>query len=100
EFYRNTVIALARFAALFADAMDRYFWDVLVRGVGGIAGLFGILTKGFDEHAINAGVDETTVGARGLARLGSNIHSGQVQIYLSAIGVGMVALLLIYAWLG
>ena len=49
-----------RMAARFADWMDRYFWDGLVRLVGGLGQFFGILTKGFDEHGINAGVDELT----------------------------------------
>jgi hypothetical protein len=52
-----------------------------------------------DERGINSGVDETTTGARGLGRLIAIAHSGQVQAYLGAIAVGMLALLLLYAWL-
>jgi hypothetical protein len=52
-----------------------------------------------DVRGINAGVDETTVGARGLGRLLSSAHSGQIQIYLGVVAVGMLALLLLYAWL-
>jgi hypothetical protein len=29
----------------------------------------------------------------------SSAHSGQIQTYLGAIGLGMLALLLLYAWL-
>jgi hypothetical protein len=64
-----------------------------------IGQLFGIFTADVDERGINAGVDETTVGARGLGRLLSSAHSGQIQIYLGVVAVGMLALLLLYAWL-
>jgi len=99
ELYAHTVIALSHAAARFSDWMDRYFWDGLVRGLGGVSQLFGILSKGFDERGINAGVDESVSGTRGLARLISRGHSGQVQTYLGAVAVGMLALLLLYAWL-
>ena len=79
--------------------MDRYIWDGLVRAVGGVGQLFGILTKGFDEHGINAGVDEGATGTRGLGRFMSTRHSGQIQTYLGAVAVGMLALLILYAWL-
>ena len=59
----------------------------------------GSLTKGFDEGAINAGANEAAGAARGFGRLFSRGHSGQIQTYLGAIAVGMLALLLLYAWL-
>ena len=99
ELYELTIIALARFAARFSDWMDRYVWDGLVRMLGGIGQLFGIVTMGFDEHGINAGVDEATTGARGIGRLLSLAHSGKIQTYLGAVAVGMLALILLYAWL-
>ena len=49
---------------------------------GGIGQLVGSLTKGFDERGINAGVNDATGVARGLGRLISARHSGQVQTYL------------------
>ena len=99
ELYARTIIAFAWASARLSDLMDRYFWDGLVRGFGAIAQLFGIFTADVDERGINAGVDETTVGARGLGRLLSSAHSGQIQIYLGVVAVGMLALLLLYAWL-
>jgi len=99
ELYARTVIAFGWMAARLSDWMDRYFWDGLVRGFGAIGQLFGIFTSSVDERAINAGVDETTAGARGLGRLMSAAHSGQIQIYLNIIAVGMLALLLLYVWL-
>ena len=99
EFYRWTVVALSRMAAHMSDLLDRYLWDGLVRAFAGIGQLFGILTAEFDERGINAGVDETTAGTRGLGRVMSAWHSGQIQTYLGAVAVGMLALLILYAWL-
>ncbi|MEO7165683.1 MAG: NADH-quinone oxidoreductase subunit L [Chthoniobacterales bacterium] len=99
ELYDWTVLAWARFAAQLSDALDRYFWDGLVRAVGLLARSLGSLSKGFDEGAINAGVDDATGVTRGVSRLLANRHSGQIQTYLGAIAVGMIALLLLYAWL-
>ncbi|MGH7936256.1 MAG: hypothetical protein ACREF8_04535, partial [Chthoniobacterales bacterium] len=59
----------------------------------------GGLTKSFDERAINAGANDAADAVRGLGRILSLRHSGQVQPYLGAIAVGMLALLLLYAWL-
>ncbi|HEU5246802.1 MAG TPA: NADH-quinone oxidoreductase subunit L [Candidatus Udaeobacter sp.] len=99
ELYARTVIAFSWMSARLSDWMDRNFWDRLVRGFGGIGQLFGIFTASVDERGINAGVDETTVGARGLGRLMSAAHSGQIQTYLGVIAIGVLALLLFYAWL-
>jgi NADH-quinone oxidoreductase subunit L len=99
ELYAHTVIAFSAFAARVSDWMDRYVWDGLVRGCGRVGQLFGIFTENVDERGINAGVDESVTGARGLGRLMSIAHSGQIQTYLGAIAIGMLALLLFYAWL-
>jgi NADH-quinone oxidoreductase subunit L len=99
ELYTYTVIAFSWMAARLSDWLDRYFWDGLVRGLGAIGQVFAMFTSGVDQRGINAGVDETTVGARGLGRLMSAAHSGQIQIYLGVVAIGMLALLLLYAWL-
>ena len=99
ELYARTILAFAWASARLSDWMDRYFWDGLVRGFGAIGQLFGMFTTRVDERGINAGVDETTVGARGLGSLLSRAHSGQIQLYLGIVAVGMLALLLLYAWL-
>jgi len=79
--------------------MDRYVWDGLVHAFGGLGQLFGIFSTNVDEFGINAGVDETTAGARGLGRVISGWHSGQIQNYLGAVGAAVIALLILYAWL-
>ena len=100
EIYDRTILALADVFARFSDRMDRYFWDGLVRGVGVVGQFIGRLTTGADERVINAGVDEGTVGAHGFGRVISRWHSGQIQTYLGAVALGMLALVLLYAWLG
>jgi len=100
ELYAHTVIAFSKTAALIASWLDRFLWDGLVRAVGGVGRLFGGFSSGFDERGINAGVDETVIGTRGVGRLMSRFHSGQVQVYLGVVAVAVVALLLFYAWLG
>jgi NADH-quinone oxidoreductase subunit L len=99
ELYARTVIAFSWMSARLSDWMDRYFWDRLVLGFGAIGQLFGTFTTTVDERGINAGVDETTAGTRGLGRLMSAAHSGQIQTYLGVIAIGALALLLFYAWL-
>ena len=98
ELYDWTVLALARFAAGLADFLDRYLWDGIVSLVGGIGLFFGRLTKSFDEGAINAGVDDATAVTHGFGQLLSRVQSGQVQTYLAAIALAMIALFLLYAW--
>jgi NADH-quinone oxidoreductase subunit L len=100
EIYEHTIIVLSRMLSRLADWLDRYFWDGLVRLFAGLAQAFGVLSKGFDDHGINAGVDETTAGTRGFGRLIAAAHSGQIQAYLGAIAIGMLLLLVLYAWLG
>ncbi len=99
ELYDRTIIAFARKAAQLSDWMDRYVWDGLVSAFGELGRLFGIVTTNFDERGINAGVDEATTGARGLGRVMSRWHSGQIQNYLRAAGVSVLVVLVLYAWL-
>jgi NADH:ubiquinone oxidoreductase subunit 5 (subunit L)/multisubunit Na+/H+ antiporter MnhA subunit len=99
EIYEQTIIAFTRTLSGLADWLDRYFWDGMVRLFAGIGQAFGVLSKGFDDHGINAGVDETTGGTRGFGRLIAAAHSGQIQTYLGAIAIGMLLLLVLYAWL-
>jgi len=99
ELYDRTVVAFSRMAARLSDWMDRRVWDRFVRAFGGLGRLFGVATTNFDERGINAGVDEATTGTRGLGRVMSGWHSGQIQTYLRAVGVSVLALLILYAWL-
>ena len=96
---RHTVVALSKTAALFPIGwIDISGMASFARSVGSDS-CSEFLPPGFDERGINAGVDEGVTGARGLGRVMSRCHSGQIQIYLGAVAVGVLALLLFYAWL-
>src|SRR5881398_3110560 len=99
ELYDRTVVAFSRMAAHLSDWMDRHVWDRLVRAFGGLGRLFGVVTTNFDERGINAGVDEATTVTRGPGRVMSGWHSGQIQTYLRAVGVSVLVVLVLYAWL-
>ena len=100
EIYGRTVLAVSSLFARVSDWLDRHVWDGIVRRVGTAGQFFGHLTTSADERVINAGVDESTIGAHGLGRVMSRWHSGQIQTYLGAVALGMLALILLYAWLG
>ena len=99
ELYTRTIVGFSWIIARASDWMDGNVWDRCVRAIASFGQLFGTITSGVDERAINSGVDETTIGARSLGRIISRGHSGQVQAYLGIIAIAMLALLLIYAWL-
>ena len=99
DLYRRTIIPFAKFLARLSDWLDRNVWDGFVRLFAAVGQLAGILTRGFDERGINAGVDEATTGARGLGWSVGRLHSGKVQGYLGAVAIGVLALLLLLAWL-
>ncbi len=99
ELYDWTVLAFARTAAQVSDWLDRYFWDGLVWLVGAMASLAGGASKGFDEHAIDAGMDGASAKAAGLGSVLAKRHSGQIHTYLTAVALSLLALLLLYAWL-
>jgi hypothetical protein len=99
ELYAKTILAWSAMFSRASDWMDRHIWDGLVRAVGRAGQFFGILSANFDERGINAGVDESVTGTRGLGRFISSWHSGQIQTYMGVVAVGMLALLILYAWL-
>ncbi len=100
ELYDWTVLAFARSVARVSDWLDRYFWDGLVSLAAALAQLAGSASKGVDEHAINAGMDSASTRARGFGGVIARRHSGQIHTYLAAVAVGLLGLLLLYAWLG
>jgi NADH-quinone oxidoreductase subunit L len=99
QLYDLTVLALARRAARLSNFLDCSLWDGLVRFVGAVGRSLGSLTKTFDERGINGGAENASDLTRFFGRALAARHSGQVQTYLGAIALGMLALLLFYAWL-
>ena len=98
--YANIIASPGAQLSRLSDWMDRHVWDGLVRGFGGARSvLWNLYSKSVDERGINAGVDESDSWH---SRSGSSVvrgHSGQIQTYLGVVAVGMLALLILYAWL-
>src|SRR5437773_11834318 len=95
EFYEHTFIAFSRVVARLSDFLDRYFWDGLVNLFSGLGQAVAVLSKGFDDHVINARVDDTTTGAPRCGRSLAASHSGHIQPYLGAIPIGVLLLLVL-----
>ncbi len=99
ELYEKTVLAASWMAARVSHWLDRFVWDGLVRFVAALGQCVAHNTANFDEGGINAGVDQGCDRSQAFGRAMSSWHSGQVQIYLRAVGLGMLAMLLLYLWL-
>ena len=99
EVYSNTIINWSAALSRISDWLDRYLWDGIVRLVGVLGQMLGILSTTFDERGINASADEGAASTRYFGRFISRFHSGQVQTYMGAVALGMLALLIFYAWL-
>ena len=99
-YYEHTLLAWSAAAAKASDWMDRRIWDGFVRATAGAGRLLGYLTSHFDEGGINMGMDQGCDTTQHLAHSVSTWHSGNIQTYLRAIGLGTLALLILYAWLG
>ncbi|MEI8340565.1 MAG: proton-conducting transporter membrane subunit, partial [Verrucomicrobiota bacterium] len=99
ELYQKTVLAWSATAGRVSDWMDRNIWDGLVRLIASVSQCLAQNTSNFDEGGINTGFDQGCDTAQSIGQTLSNWHSGQIQTYLRAAGIGMLALLLIYLWL-
>jgi NADH-quinone oxidoreductase subunit L len=99
ELYEFTILKWSALAERFASWMDRFVWDGGVRAVGGAARWLAALTMKADQSGINNSVDQGCDAAQRLGRRVGGWQSGQIQTYLRAVGLGMLALLFLYAWL-
>ena len=83
-----------------AQALDRTLIDGLLNGCAALARQLGRLADLGDRSGFNAGFNRSCAGLRrvggGLART----HGGHAQVHLRAIGLGVVALLILHAWFG
>jgi len=99
EFYAATVLKWSAFAAQVSSWLDRFVWDGIVRAIGGGARFAAAFASNMDEGGINLSVDQGCEATQQLGRSLGRRHSGQIQTYLRAVGLGMLALLILYAWL-
>jgi len=97
ELYDATVLKWSALAARAACWLD--WLDGGVRLIGGAARCFAAFTANMDEGGINGTVDQGCEATQELGREMGGWQSGQIQTYLRAMGLGMLALLILYAWL-
>jgi NADH-quinone oxidoreductase subunit L len=99
ELYQATLLKWSALAARAAWWLDRFVWDGGVRAIGGAARCMAAFTSNLDEGGINHCVDQGCEAAQEFGREVGGWESGQIRTYLRALGLGMLALLILYAWL-
>ncbi|MBI5383660.1 MAG: NADH-quinone oxidoreductase subunit L [Verrucomicrobia bacterium] len=98
ELYERTVIALNADWARLCDFFDRWVWGGAVKLVSLAAQGFSDLSKLLDEFVVNGGFDASCRRVTGGGKLMSALQDGQVQNYLRAVALAVVALVLALLW--
>ncbi|MEX2382493.1 MAG: proton-conducting transporter membrane subunit, partial [Opitutales bacterium] len=99
EFYRVTLIRLHHNAGRMADLLDRFVWNGMVGAISSLSLFLSKLSYALDRLFLNRGFDSGCETIRDSGGRISSWHNGNIQTYLGCIGVGMVALILFFAWL-
>ena len=94
ELYAATIGRINSGAAVFADAMDRYLWDGVIRFLSRLGEFTGIVNREADEEIINGGFDATSERLRGSGKAYSRAQSGDAHGYLRMVALGFVLLVL------
>ena len=94
ELYAATIGRLNTGLAVFADALDRYVWDGVIRFLSGLGEFTGVVTREADQDLINEGFDATTERLRGSGKVYSRAQTGDAHGYLRMVAIGFVLLVL------
>jgi NADH-quinone oxidoreductase subunit L len=100
EFYAATVVRLNTAAALLSDFFDRWVWGGLVKLVAWLTGQISEAVRMMDDFLVNGGFDFGCQRLKRGGRFFSALQDGQIQHYLSAIGLALAGLVLWLAWGG
>ena len=100
ELYEVTVIAFHAWWAGACDFLDRFVWGGLVKALSLVTLALSWVDRLFDEYVINLGFDKICAGVRRDGSWLSLIQNGQVQRYLSILGVALAALVMMLLWGG
>ena len=95
ELYAATVFKLNSAAATFADVLDRFVWDGVIRFLARLGEFAGIVNREADEDGLNAGFDAGSESLRGTGKAYSRAQTGDAHGYLRVIAIGFVILVLI-----
>ncbi|MDR0901699.1 MAG: NADH-quinone oxidoreductase subunit L, partial [Opitutaceae bacterium] len=95
ELYAATIGRLVGFLAAFADVLDRYIIDGLVRLLALIGRGIGFVNREGDEDILNNGFDATSEALRDAGKACSRAQTGDAHNNLGAIAIGFVALMIV-----
>lgn len=98
ELYEATVVRWNMWAARIGDALDCWLWGTLVQLTSVFAQTLAWGARLADEFLVNGGFDLGCNSLRGTGGKLARLQSGRVQLWLRALGVGLVALVLYLAW--
>jgi NADH-quinone oxidoreductase subunit L len=98
ELYELTAIAFNAWAARASDFCDRYLWGGAVKLLSLVTLALAWLDRLFDEWVINLGFDQVCGGAQRNGSWLARLQNGQVQRYLSILGLGVAVLVLVLVW--
>ena len=95
ELYAATVFKLNSALATFADVLDRFVWDGVIRFLARLGEFSGVVNRDADEGGLNAGFDATSEKLRATGRAYSRAQTGETHGYLRTIAVAFVVLALL-----
>jgi len=98
ELYEATIVRFNATFARFCHWLDSVVLDTLVVIVSYLVLGLSWLNRVIDEYVVNLGFDEVCQRLRRGGGLLSRLQDGQVQNYLSVIGLALTVLLLLLTW--
>jgi NADH-quinone oxidoreductase subunit L len=95
ELYAATVGRFNADLATFADFLDRWVWDGLVRFLALLGVFTGQVNRDVDESTLNGGFDAASRKLRGAGETYAKAQTGDAHGYLRSMALGFVIILLI-----
>jgi NADH-quinone oxidoreductase subunit L len=99
ELYNATLVRGLAALGFLSAWVERWVWQGAVSAATWVSVFISRLSAGFDRNLINFGFDSSCEGFVGAGDAIAAWQNGRVQGYLRMLGVGMVVLLLVIAWL-
>ena len=95
ELYAATVFKLNSALATFADVLDRFVWDGVIRFLARFSEFAGFVNRDTDEDGLNGGFDTGSKSLRDTGQAYSRAQTGDAHSYLRVVAIGFVVLVLI-----
>ncbi len=99
QFYNAVIVRAQDWLGLSANWMDRYLFNRVAIALSSVWLLLSHISHATDRFVLNGGFDAACSAVRKWAGDLSVGNNGQIQLYLRVIGLGMVVLLVLYAWM-